>query len=304
MQTYVRQNNGGNRLKAELGCTKVIKDVYLACYCFFVKGSPKYDRSPLANYGLNGHRVFAKRFNEKLSNITRFSIHLHSSQLNFYGRQNGELRFDRDERNEMFPAAHISYRKTTSRLLKAPYTTQCLDYMLPQAESVGHCLEKCFTAKVVARYNRYPRVFSVFAEDRWKDYKPLTAKSENKSQLEEMVRYCSKACGHEACYTEHFEPIQVGTLEFDLLAFALYLPGQPALLVTALPQTELIDYIILILSCVSFWFGFSPYGSRVSFYFVSRLGKLGSKKTQRPLVKPNRVPQQPYQRKIPVNFRP
>ncbi|KAI1290393.1 hypothetical protein HDE_09017 [Halotydeus destructor] len=291
------RQSGTNR--SRLAYTKLIKNGEQLCYDFYIKGFVKYGRSYLDNYRFWGQKVYSMFFKSKLAHISAFSIHLHSDRVRFYGRQNGGLIFynslPEDMRaNNSFVGAYVSYRKTTSKLLEPPYATNCFDYKLPQADSAAHCLEKCLIAKVIKHYDKYPHIFTVFSRDRWKNYSILDPdtlednSTDAKPGLRVMSQNCSRTCRHQSCYTENFDPHLMGSVEGESMELAFYMTGQPDVLVTAIPLTELIDYVIMMLSCLAFWFGFSPFHSLLRLDFISKMGNFGSR-TQRRRVKPSRV---------------
>ncbi|KAI1290364.1 hypothetical protein HDE_09018 [Halotydeus destructor] len=291
--------------RRRLGITKLIKNGEQLCYDFYIRDFVRYGRSYLDNYEFWGQEVYSIDFNTRLAKISAFSIHLHSDRVRFYGRQNGGLIFFNSlsektrKKKKSFVGAYVSYRKTTSKLLEPPYATKCFDYKLPRAESAAHCLEKCLIAKVIKDYNQYPHIFTVFAEDSWKNYTILDPRTlgdsatETKLGLKEMKQNCSIICRFQGCFTEHFDPHLMGSVESEEMELAFYMTGQPDVLVTATPQTELIDYVIMILSCTAFWFGFSPFCSLVSLDLIKKIRKFAfSSSKRRPTgrrVKPSRA---------------
>ena len=75
---------------------------------------------------------------------------------------------------------------------------------------------------------------------------------------------CKSSCNRADCYTESIVPELILSAshgkysEISNLTIVIYSSKDPVITVTTIPKMELTDFIVFILSCLSFWFGLCP----------------------------------------------
>ena len=97
---------------------------------------------------------------------------------------------------------------------------------------------------------------------RHRDYNKMMT-DESNAGLKGRIRYCKMLCSHVDCETEYIipYPINIGQVEgvdtFEIW-YSLYAPREPVVVVTSKEKLILLDFVVYILSCLSFWFEFCP----------------------------------------------
>lgn len=192
-----------------------------------------------------------------------------------------------------FLLVDLSYSVTKTHLASYPYDTDCLNYSRNGFTSQYNCISECIkniiepqgfiheflalnkkryensTLKLVPCFlgNIDKKILTPeFFEDRNKTRGTL--RKDVKTAIE-AYKECTKSCHRPNCMTEMLTPSML-TYDFrkndnknatdntNLFFLSLYAPNQPVIIVKSVPQIQLIDFIVYITSCFSFWYGFYP----------------------------------------------
>lgn len=82
--------------------------------------------------------------------------------------------------------------------------------------------------------------------------------------LKERMAMCESLCRHPDCYLEHVVPIRMGyevvqgKKKLSTLMLGIHPPKEPVVVVKTKEKLMLLDFVVYVLSCLSFWFGFCP----------------------------------------------
>lgn len=84
--------------------------------------------------------------------------------------------------------------------------------------------------------------------------------------LRRRIGRCQMSCSQPDCYTEYITPsfIWMDNADFETdpegyeIDLHLHPPKEPTVVVTSKEKLILLDFVVYILSCLSFWFGFCP----------------------------------------------
>lgn len=194
--------------------------------------------------------------------------------------------------------AALTYFHTISELAKPPYDTKCLQYskmyrftdssLTSSQNCMGNCLYE-WTEKhglilpnyVIERHRFLNSNLSLapwFYDADWtneeflskmemkvKGDKRFTEKiSKILPQFKEHRKHCNNTCHRPDCHTERVIPQRIASLSREdpgpqrKMFIKVYPTNQPIVIVTSTAKLSLIDFVVYILSCLSFWFGFCP----------------------------------------------
>ncbi|KAI1300149.1 hypothetical protein HDE_03511 [Halotydeus destructor] len=78
------------------------------------------------------------------------------------------------------------------------------------------------------------------------------------SYIETADAQCLISCKYKDCYAEDHTPVILSSEARDRPFFDLYVSNEPEIITVFLPMFPFMDFLVFTLSCVSFWFGFSP----------------------------------------------
>lgn len=154
----------------------------------------------------------------------------------------------------------FNYGRLVTTLLPPPYETNCHDYTRENYESQAHCYDACFTNSTVKKLNKLP--FTALIENPYnihhlgkQDIKDKVVK-DRIIQLEDA---CEQLCSRPDCEEETFiSKIVAEQRVSNNIRLILVIPNEPDIIAVAEPLLTAVDFITYILSCISFWFGFSP----------------------------------------------
>lgn len=185
-----------------------------------------------------------------------FFMYSNSSDLNGPSTTFAETAFE-------FTSVTLGLKKFLYNLLPPLYSTRCYDYTtIPGIASKGHCFEECMLNKMNP-HKMYP--FDVVIDPErhnlsWKRFVP----PDYPKQLEFMnltQKYridCRKECSHDDCHGILFVPIVLSVSKTELLTIHLYVSNEPHIRINVQSTLALVDFTTYILSCVGFWYAWSP----------------------------------------------
>lgn len=135
-------------------------------------------------------------------------------------------------------------------------------YLLQRVEKIDNTLRKWSAQNIsgIATQGHVKNLVKLFLKDR-DYYKYLSSIYRD---VPRRLEYCKKKCRRPDCYTEYIvpSPIQMQTshpdLSFREMIIRIFPPKETVLIVTSKQKVILLDFVVYILSCFSFWFGFCP----------------------------------------------
>lgn len=150
----------------------------------------------------------------------------------------------------------IRYHTTTTKHLKPPYTTMCVDY------SRTDCITDCINDNVVKIFNRSSSMSNHVSGNR----KLVTGSflNENSANTEtylNIVDNCRMNCPWNECETKVTITCLGESSHWNYIMIYLMLPNTASIVVENHPKMVTIDYITFLLSCLGTWLGFSFLGS-------------------------------------------
>lgn len=163
----------------------------------------------------------------------------------------------------------LTYQLYQTYLLTPPYETDCFNYSTSGSrwESQAHCFETCFNETAFKRFGLVsPSI-------------PTSEPSNHtrfRSWLPEYRKYeerCRIKCPMKDCRYNDFIPVILSAGDSFNPEFRLHATNHPLIRQTALAKMDLTEYVTFVLSCISFWFGFSPLGFLLRVRTVGRNGK-------------------------------
>ena len=251
--------------------TKFIKQRYL-CYSFVFRDHRTYMMRYLTN-SLQSFRFYSIYLNRLFDQSNYIYFFVESNKTSF-GLSDS---FTEHYRTSVNATGHsnsnyvtVSYRRFESHLLKPPYKTECFDYRSKGLDSASECYDLCMSSKGLETLNKIPFEIAITQplDVRMISGYDLKTNASHKTALKAIEAICEKSCQRIDCFIEDYSPKIVATSTSNELSFELYAPNQPEVVTTFLPIANIVDYITLALSCISFWFGWSP------MYFLRKLKPL------------------------------
>lgn len=225
---------------------------------------------------LSGHVI--------LSNNVNSFVYGGSHELTFYGKDNSPVlvrKVSNDLRYQSFRIG-LSYSRYRTSMLRYPYHPRCEDYRLTHnVESQAHCFDKCvleegrwkieMTSPFVLIDNSSVENPTFLKERLFRNSASSTAKEEKFATLRQIEANChNKVCAFSDCKKDSY----ILSLVYKELAttpgIAMFEPDRPDIITIFTPKISGIDYITYVLSCLGFWFGFSPLMFLTKSWFAKR----------------------------------
>lgn len=188
-------------------------------------------------------------------------------ERSFYGKSDtfAELSLDVQTNAKEFVGKGyitLSYHYYRSIKLPYPYKTECIHYSTLGFESNLHCHESCLVNRTIEKLGKIP--FTCLIDEPID--KPLITTVDNANatfmaQLKKIEMYCDFKCRRVDCIKNEYVPIVLSSSNSSVVMIELYASNSPDVITTFTPLMSVIDFITYVLSCVSFWLGFSPLGS-------------------------------------------
>lgn len=155
----------------------------------------------------------------------------------------------------------LDYQAFERQRLPSPYTTHCYDYSKFHFDSEYHRFDECMINNSIAKFSKIP--FAVLA-NRSYNYPLMNDIESNNDTFVSLYMALERKCanlnpGHD-CKTNLYSHA-VNSLKPDKrITISLYESRAPKITTIYLPAHDFIDYLTFILSYISFWLGFSPFG--------------------------------------------
>ncbi|KAI1289474.1 hypothetical protein HDE_08994 [Halotydeus destructor] len=243
---------------ATLKVNKMIRKKNFVCYDFHLRDGVDYSATDMTI--ANDQLYFVVKFNTSFKPVKMITLHLHDRHLSNYGGKRDAVYFYSDVASKgvtSFKSALITYKKTVNDLLSQPYDTDCTDYPVKSMNEFGKIFD------MVTFFESHNT--ALISESQLRSNRSLS------KVWQTIQSNCSNQCRRFDCHSEDHAPRLLGSVDKPMLVLALYASNQPTLHCRALEQFLLVDYIILVMSSVAFWFGFSPFCSLVNLDVISRL---------------------------------
>lgn len=264
MQSYPEgnQHQSANYIFKPL-IQKFLKQMYL-CYAFKVEESITFDYELMTNSLCfpNFYDVIIKTL--KFPKSTFFTYFMYPSWQNFHGKSDSFKEQDIipmiEGSNKFSIDASLSYQEFQSIRLGAPYATNCVDYSLLGFESSYHCRDDCLMNETLEYTSMLHYSIPIYEHLNYTiiSYEDI----ENQtfmSGLRNTMNACQSKCFKKDCTKVEFVPLPISSMASFNNRFALYASTYPIIVSTYKPLITFIDFVTYLLSCLSFWFGFSPF---------------------------------------------
>lgn len=148
----------------------------------------------------------------------------------------------------------LTYQLYQTYLLPPPYVTDCFNYSSIESvfESQAQCYETCYNETIFGTFGLVSPSIPTFEPSN--QYRSMEWKPEYRKYEEE----CRKRCPMKDCRYNDFIPSILSVGDNDGPQFRLYATNHPVIRQTAVAKMNMTEYVTFVLSCISFWFGFSP----------------------------------------------
>ncbi|KAI1300141.1 hypothetical protein HDE_03509 [Halotydeus destructor] len=257
--TY-RMLHHSKECNSDYSVLKFVKQRYL-CYSFALDKKYQYEAYRITNgyYAPRAHTpILNQSFAYKVDHMCFYT--LDHSLGHFYGQSQNY--WEQENENSSANFMVLSYRKYEAQTLQAPYDSECTNYTAKGFESQGHCYEHCVSTETISKYDVVP--FSVAT------YEPVDKLYFSEKQFKEndtllmgaldIEDQCRMKCIRSNCLEITYVPFVVNTSPTDKIHFDFHVTSEPEVNTILVAKFEAMDYAVYVLSCISFWFGFSPLG--------------------------------------------
>lgn len=187
---------------------------------------------------------------------------LRDHTFNYNSFQVFDIAADNSDNSYIYKYTHYE-----RELLPPPYATNCCDYKTQtQFDSQQDCIDNCKIKKFIEQVNYLPDFTLISKPFDYPIFSPFGyAHNESlKGITDQIKRDCKQLCNMKDCYISTFVPYLSKRLTVNSangqkqLIFSIAVPNQPKFTCIYTPIMHLTDYAIYLISCVSFWLGFSP----------------------------------------------
>ncbi|KAI1286182.1 hypothetical protein HDE_11183 [Halotydeus destructor] len=240
---------------------KYVKQRYV-CYSFNVQSNMSDFKVHHVTNGLHAPRFYKIRLNASFTGGSYFYFYVHSNKLGVYGRSQSFTEQFRDV-NQTGYGQHnyvtLTYKIFHSHKLPFPYKTKCRDFAKDERfESGSQCFEDCIKKKISSILGKLP--FSIALYD--KPEMQLIAENDLKNEtirrtLDIAETKCGVACPAN-CHSTDYTPLIISSAGQQKPFLDLYITNEPDITAHFIAKQSLIDITVYVLSCIGFWFGFSP----------------------------------------------
>lgn len=150
----------------------------------------------------------------------------------------------------------LGYKSFKSRLLRAPFASDCLDYTQYGFKSRDDCYSSCIFEKTVDKTNKLP--FAVIIDDRTHTEEILSyvdiQNATTSKLIHEIHDICSRKCRYHDCFKESLTTFVTPlSSSSNLFQFSLVIPVDPAVDFKMIPKMSVIEFMIFVLSTISTW---------------------------------------------------
>lgn len=210
-------------------------------------------------------------------------VFMHPSDQSFYQAKNNFYEVYRPDMKKMGDLSEkvmsinrlisLTYQLYQTYLLPPPYNTECYNYTAPGSKwkSQAHCFETCFNETV---YNVFGLDSSSIPTFEPSDHRRFRAWLPEYRQYEDG---CRKKCPMKDCQYNDFIPAILSAGDSFWPEFRLHATNHPVVRQTAVAKMDLTEYVTFVLSCVSFWLGFSPLDLLLQAKVIVRISKKQSR---------------------------
>lgn len=187
-----------------------------------------------------------------------------------------------------------SYSLTIIKQQPPPYDTKCQGYKEDNGREEStqfECSNECIRRESATAFKKIPK-FVLIDRERFKnsslsimEVKHWSLDEQSKdgrnlpmfTEIKRIREKCSQLCARPDCEIELVTPVPIDktfstdkkknkeeqrssnqTSILEILEIMVKPSGQPLMIVASLPKLALLDFIVYVLSCISFWTGFCP----------------------------------------------
>lgn len=242
---------------------KFIKQFFI-CYSIRLKSDIMFDYNLLTNSYNDPSFYRLKIRNSIFDTYEYLYMFMYPSTMHMYGRSESFVEHSRGIFSNKTNAFSEDYFAITHQMysilrLPPPYATNCVDYNLLGFESKKECYELCLTKLSILNFEKLP--FTVLIKQPL-NYKIMNSRDNANGttlrMLDKLAKECKARCAYKSCLKIEYVPQIIATAENARITIDLYASNSPLIQSTYKPLINFIDYLTYILSCVSFWLGFSP----------------------------------------------
>ena len=260
--------NGTDCIENAVKVSKLVKQRFV-CYSYSVTFADWFD----LQFFINGNEspfFYSVNSGQKLERHNHYFIFLTPIGYGFYGKSNNFIEHYRQITNKtsgegMTNFVTIGYKLFESKRLSAPYDTNCFDYRSIEIESQAQCFDQCMSEKSERSLQMIPSEIAQYQPSKlltmtYPQYEQLPIRN----TVSNIRDTCRTICSKPDCHHKHYVPLIVQSNKDTEMAFEVYPSIEPHVVTIFIEKFALFDYVTLVVSCISFWFGWSPY------YFLTR----------------------------------
>ncbi|KAI1286291.1 hypothetical protein HDE_11172 [Halotydeus destructor] len=243
--------------------SKYIKQRYV-CYSFDLEGSILDFKVNHVTNGLQSPRFYMIKLKSTFKGADYFFMHISDHKLRDHGPSESFTEQFRDLNDSGYGDHNyvsLTYKSFHSHKLPPPYDTNCRDYSRdPNFESSSDCFEHCVRTLIVEALEVLPFSIAIYDEPEIQMITAKLLKNETISQtLDGAETLCVRKCPSANCISIDYTPVILSSAGQQDPILDLYITNEPETTVDYLPKQLMVDVTVYVLSCIGFWFGFSPF---------------------------------------------
>ncbi|KAI1292354.1 hypothetical protein HDE_07603 [Halotydeus destructor] len=155
----------------------------------------------------------------------------------------------------------MTYSTFTSKLLPAPYDTDCQNYTLSGYFDRGDCYETCVNKQSLDRLGKLAPgpvvVQDEFPNERMIDAATVIASATIRKSIFEINDDCETYCRKPDCESTYYVPSMMAAMEYDYPVVTTYVEQEPIINTVYEQKQSFIQYFTDLFSTLGFWIGTS-----------------------------------------------
>ncbi|KAI1286181.1 hypothetical protein HDE_11182 [Halotydeus destructor] len=256
-------SNSSQECEQMFDLRKYIKQNYV-CYSFDLNGSILDFKVYHITNSLRFPKFYMIQLKSNFKGADYYFMHISDHKLRDHGRSDS---FTEQFRalNESGYGGHnyvsLTYKSFRSGKLPPPYDTNCRDYSKdPKFQSSSDCFDHCVRKLIVEALDVLPFSIAIYDEPEIQIISERQLDNETlRKTLDGAESFCTRKCPSANCMSTDYTPVIMSSAGQQKPALDLYITNEPETTVDFLPKQLMVDVTVYILSCIGFWFGFSPF---------------------------------------------
>lgn len=231
------------------------------CYRVFIKGEESQSLQALVSYSFSPGMIRVMEFNDTALDRTHYIQVVLGVKDKFPYRElvntnylNRNYNLSRQTAQSNYIVSHNYKMETES--LPSPYETKCFDYGGTEFDNEVDCRQDCIRRKTKEIFNKVPFTVVTMASSEEKMVSDIDLRNETLDRVfKEIMVDCSLGrCSHSPCSHSQVMTVSIAR-RGPQFRWKHVISSQPSFRIITVPNTQVYEFIIYLLSMISTWTG-------------------------------------------------